>query len=85
MSDMNNDDNLIPVADTNGRPISGLYKSGKTGAIVAEKNTEYQRYLRERENLKKVHSLTDEVDTLKAEMDELKAMIRENLQSGKNE
>jgi len=82
---MTTEDNLIPVADSNGRPISGLYKSGTTGAIVAEKNTEYQRYLREKENLKRVHDLTSEVDTLKEEMDELKTLIRENLKSGNNE
>lgn len=73
-----NTDKLQPVADTSGRPIQGLYKSQNTGAIVAEKNSEYQRYLREKENLRKVMNLNTEIDNLKAEMDELKAMIRDH-------
>lgn len=72
-------ENFAPVADSSGRIISGLHKSLDTGAIVAEKNAEYQRYLRERENMKHVKNLTDEVDTLKTEIHELKSLLKEKL------
>ena len=71
----------IPVMDSAGRPIPGLSKSSKTGTIIAEKNNEYQRYLREKENLEQVHSLTGQVESLQLEVDELKQMIRDNLKN----
>jgi len=83
MKTVNDTDTLIPAADANGRPLSGLYKSSKTGAIVAEKNAEYQRYLRERENIKYVQNLTSQIDTLKSEVDELKDLLRQNLDNKK--
>jgi len=76
-----NTEDLVPVADANGRPLSGLYKSSKTGAIVAEKSAEYQRYLRERENIKHMRSLENQVDTLKSEVDELKDLLKQSLEN----
>lgn len=81
MKTINDTDTLIPAADANGRPLSGLYKSSKTGAIVAEKSPEYQRYLRERENIKHVQSLTSQIDTLKSEVDELKDLLKQSLEN----
>lgn len=79
-------DKLHPVADSSGRPIPGLYKSESTGAIVTEKNSEYQKYLRERENLKKVNNLSNQVEELKSEMSEIKNLLRQSLSNnGKNE
>lgn len=77
------DSNLTPVADTSGQQIPGLYKSSVTGAIVSEKTSEYQRYLRERENIKHVQNLEGQIDTLKSEVNELKDLLRQSLENKK--
>jgi len=77
-------DELRPVADQDGQPISGLYKSTRTGAMVVKKNEEYERYLREKENHRKMHSLSDEVSELKSEMQEIKDLLKQQLDSNIN-
>jgi len=81
MKTVNDTDTLVPVADASGRPISGLYKSSTTGAIVSAKNSEYQRYIRERERIKHVQNLESQVDTLKSDVDELKDLLRQSLEN----
>jgi TolA-binding protein len=78
---MKKNDNLTPVADTSGRQIPGLYKSMDTGAIIAEKSAEYQRYLRERERIKHVQGLESQIDTLQSEVNELKDLLKQSLEN----
>jgi len=81
MKTHNSDDNLIPIRDSSGQRLSGLYKSEKTRAIVVEKSPEYQRYLRDRENIKHVRGLENQVETLKSEVNELKDLLRQSLEN----
>lgn len=75
----NTDDkqSYIPVSDMSGQPINGLYRSSDTGAIVSGKNSEYQKYLQEKERIRKMNSLESEVSELKGQLSDIKNLLNQ--------
>lgn len=55
---------MLKVKDQNGNIIPGIQKSS-TGGIIVEKNSEYEKYLREKEIITRLNKIEKDFDELK--------------------
>lgn len=72
---------MIKVKDDSGSVIPGLYKNN-LGAIVVEKNTEYERYIKEKQQQESINNLSKEVSDLKNMMQEIISSLKDNVKNG---
>lgn len=72
---------MLRVKDENGNIIQGLYKD-PMGSIVVEKNSDYERYLREKQQQEAINNLKQEFSELKAIIQNLIGAINKDSTEG---
>ena len=65
---------MLRIKDESGNILSGLYRND-VGAIIADESEEYHRYLFEKQRLEQINNLSDDVNSLKSEMKDIKNML----------
>lgn len=72
---------MLRVKDENGNIIQGLYKD-PMGSIVVEKNSDYERYLREKQQQEAINNLKQEFSEIKAIIQNLIGAINKDSTEG---
>lgn len=72
---------MLRVKDEYGNIVQGLYKDQR-GAIVVEKNSDYDRYLREKKHQETINNLQNEVSELRNAIQDLMSIINKTESKG---